>query len=727
MHRALPALLVVVSLLPRAAPARGAETYCVGGYDGTPPNVVAACDLPAVRALHPRWHAHTYVFDGKECSLCYDEEDNTCQTVFLARNPSYRRAYEYDCTRLGESHRSGELLAHVIDGKPVSPLPPPPPMQLEARVERISPGPYTAGDRLSVVGAVRDDTGLLRRLSGGLFRIVDASGKSTEHRGTVQPDGTVVADFILPPTASARIEFVPDKPPLAQGETLRAAASEAQELKVEVCGFRARVVQPSVHESLVAGQSTLLSARLFDAAGQVPVTAPPAGLSLEFTVQVQEEKPVTLSADTSLSATWIPPASPKPREVRIRAGGRAGEHVVCPTEEVIAKVSDLGLGFDTSALPRTCYVGLPCQGTVRLVRPEPGPGRQQVDALLTDPQVVVRVVDTGEERYRGPPRADDRYAFNVTYAEYGAASWSIVFQTPRGPITMPSHEIQVRPQLKLELPAQLDFGTVTAGTSVERACQKLDFSQSQAVEEQGFLIRAEGLEGCQARPVLMAPNAAGGTDWLELVTASDESALKIRALDPKARWVDICLEVPRCAGEVSPDPAVLRVVPLTSEFKVQEKTVRLRWKVEGRGFLGCHGAWVWSSLGLLGFGVLLAGFTQPARFPSGASIRVAGSERGIRQSASILLRDCPGSSPGFYRDARLGLHGDGEVKGRTRNAVILLRATRGAGVVLTGTGPLEQQDRRTLKWEPVADLAQGHVPSPSVLYRAGGTYFKVEL
>jgi hypothetical protein len=178
---------------------------------------------------------------------------------------------------------------------------------------------------------------------------------------------------------------------------------------------------------------------------------------------------------------------------------------------------------------------------------------------------------------------------------------------------------------------------------------------------------------------------------------------------------------------VSPDSAVLRVVPLTSEFKAQEKTVRLRWKVEGRSFLGCYGAWVWSSLALLGFGVMLAGFTQPARFPPGASIRVAGSERGMRQSAAILLQACPGSAPGFYRDARLGLHGDGDVNGRTRNAPLILRATRGAGVVLTGTGPLEQQDRRTLKWEPVTDLARGHVPSPSVLYRAGGTYFKVEL
>lgn len=726
MVRALLSLLAGASLL-LAAPVLAqqlGDTYCVGGYEGTPPRVVAACEMPAVRAMHKGWHYHCWVTNGQECFVCFDELDSTCESKFLQRNQgTWSRADAYECARLyGERHGAANVVEHVINGEPVKPPPAPPPVQLEAKVERISPGPYTTGDTVSVVGAVRDPRGALRPITGGTFRVTDASGHVTEHPGTVQPDGTVGASFPLPASSSARIEFVPAGLPLAPGETLRSAASEARDLKVEVCAFRARVVQPAVHEALVAGQSTSLGARLFDAAGQVPVSAPPAGLSLTFTVQVDGEAPTTLAADGALSAAWTPPASPKPREVRISAGGRAGDRVVCPAGEVTAMVSDLGLGFDTSDLPRTCYVGLPCRGTVRLVRPEPGASRQQVDSLLADPQVEARVVDTGHERYRGPPKADDRYEFLATYTEVGAASWSLVFQTPKGPVAMPAHEVQVRPRLKLELPAELDFGTVAAGTPVTEACQKLDFRRSQGAEEHQWQLRSEGLAGCQARPVLYFSNALGQADTKTLVPSLD-----IQALDPKDLQLEVCLEVPRCAGEVSPDSAVLRVVPLTPEFKAQEKTVRLRWKVEGRNFLACYGAWVWSSLALLGFGVMLAGFTQPARFPPGASIRVAGSERGIRQSAAILLQACPGSAPGFYRDARLGLHGDGEVNGRTRNAPILLRATRGAGVVLTGTGPLEQQDRRTLKWEPVTDLAQGHVPSPSVLYRAGGTYFKVEL
>ncbi len=44
MARALLVSGVLLTLW--ATPARAAITYCVGGYTGTPPDVVAACALP---------------------------------------------------------------------------------------------------------------------------------------------------------------------------------------------------------------------------------------------------------------------------------------------------------------------------------------------------------------------------------------------------------------------------------------------------------------------------------------------------------------------------------------------------------------------------------------------------------------------------------------------------------------------------------------------------------
>jgi hypothetical protein len=144
--RALPALLAILSLLFSVS-SRAAETYCVGGYEGTAPNVVAACDQPDVRRLHAKWHKHCWVRKGDECFVCYDENDNTCLTTFLLHNlGSYSLVNPYECARLGEMHTADNVVAHVIDGQPVTPPPASPPVRLEARLERISSGPYTAGD-----------------------------------------------------------------------------------------------------------------------------------------------------------------------------------------------------------------------------------------------------------------------------------------------------------------------------------------------------------------------------------------------------------------------------------------------------------------------------------------------------------------------------------------------------------------------------------------------------
>lgn len=723
MLRAL-SVVVFAGVLLLSWSAQAKVTYCVGGYEGRPRNVIARCDQPDIRRQHMQWHEHNYVTDGKQCFVCYDEQDNTCDTIFLSEHPDYSEADPDDCARLGEMHTADQLLAHVIDGHNVSPPAlPPPPVQLEAKVEHITPGPYTAGDRIHVVGAVRAEDGTVRRVTGGTFRLTDASGKTTDYLGTVQRDGTVTADFALPATDAARIEFVPVAPPLGKGESLRSNVSAPQELKVEVCAFRARVVEPAEHASLVAGQGTDLRAKLFDAAGQVPVTPVPSGLELTFTVQVDGEAARTLQADGAQAASWTPPASPTPRQVRVSASGRIGERVVCPAGEVSVTVSDLGLGFDTSELPKTCYVGLPCRGTLKLVRPAPGPGRQRVDAVLADAATDIRVVDTGTERYRGRPLGDDTYTFEQTYSEVKNASWSVSLHTPRGDFAMPAHEVRVRPQLRLELPGELDFGTVPAGSAVTTACRQLDFSHSQAVEEHRWELEAQGLQGCQARPVLYFVDAV--TQVSDVRPLSPK--LEVSAMDPVHRWVDVCLEVPRCAGDVSPAAAVLHVAPLTPEFASQARTVRLRWKVEGRSLFACHASWLLPLLTGLGAMVLLAGFTRPARFSAGAALWVSGSEKGIRQAAAVLLRACPGSAPGFFRDARLGLHGDGNVTGRVRGAVVVLRATQGSGLVLQGHGPVERQDRRSLKWEPVDDLNAGHVPTPGVLYRSGGTFFKVEV
>jgi len=700
----------------------GRNTYCVGGYEGVAPMAVtvAACDMPNVRQLHRVWHFHSYISDKARCYICYDEQDDTCDTRFLVDNPRFHKVQDwYEC---GESHSADDVVAHVIDGKPIQKTPVSPPLELVARVEHITGGPYTAGDQVTVKGTVRDGQGRLRPVTSGAFRLTDADGHASDVPGRVQPDGTVTAELTLPASGSLRLEFVPAPPPLASGEQLRSLTSTPEALKVEICSLRARIVAPVDLELVLSGQALPLRATLLEADGQTPVAAALTGVSLVFTLSVEGEGAREEKADSSLSASWMPPPSPSPRRVEISAGGRAGARVICPAGPVHVTLSDIGVGFDTSALPRTCYMGLPCQGTARLLRPTAGLLRQRVDELLGDPATRVDVVDSGKTIRQSPPVPEDVYAFDAVYTEAKFASWSLTLHTPRGDFSMPAHEVQIRPPLKLSLPAELDFGSVPAGTEVAKTCRQLDFGPSQAVEEHRWDLAVEGRAGCRARPVLGYINSAGQPDFRPL-----EPKLVIDALDSKHRWLNVCLEVPPCDGDSSRAGTGLRVTPLTPEFAAQATTVHLRWKIEGKGFLACHAPWLAPLSAVLLVGFILLGIVRPARFPPGTSIWIAGSDKGIQRTSPLLLRESPGSSAGFLRDARLGLHGDGSLNGRLRGAVASLHATRSRGVLVRSTGLLEQQHPRTKKWEPVEGASRGYPPVSGALYRAGGTVFKLEL
>jgi hypothetical protein len=698
-----------------------AQTYCVGGYDGVPMNVSAACAKPAIEKLHAKcWHEHNFVSDGETCMVCWDECDTSCVWDFLRHNRRFKLVDPYTCARLGEMHNGQEILEHVIAGKPATP-PPPPPAVLEARLESLSPGPYTAGDKITLQGSLRDDAGNLRKVAGGSFVVTDAEGKSVELPARVERDGTLAAELTLPASSAVNVEFRPVPPTLGKGEELRKKTSSPTALKVEVCGYRAQVVSPAAMEPLVSGQTTLLRAVLLDASGKIPIAPLPVDLALELTVQVAGEPARRLQANSALEASFTLPPSPAPRVVRVSAGGKAGARVVCPLGEQEATISDLGLGFDLSGFPKTCYAGIPCRGTLKLIRPAQGPGRASAEALLADPSTLAVLTDTGEEIARLHPAPDDRYAFDRTYSEAARAHWAFEVQGPRGTVAMPAHAVTVRPALKLSLPVELDFGTVTAGTALFSACRRLDFSESQAAEEHRWELSAEGGSACLGKPVLAFKNAAGRADSRPL-----SPPVTVEALDPQSRWLDLCLEVPRCLGEPPQDGMSVKVSPLTPEFKGQSATVRLRWTIASRGFLACQGYWFWPLVGSLGMAFVAAGIVRPARFSAAAAVRVAGSEKGLRTASALVLRECPGAGAGFYRDARLGLHGDGSVNGRVRLAAVHFRAVRGGGFVLTGTGPLEVQERRTLKWSPVGDLGRGHVPQGSAPYRSGGVYFKVE-
>lgn len=726
------------------------NTYCVGGYTGRPPNVVAACAAPSVRRKHRKWHFHAWFRRGNECFACYDEVDNSCISDFLRDHPRYRKMLNpYDCA---QQNTGDKIVSHVIQGRDITPprptprppkpiktptptpaprddakartptptptpRPTPRPEVFQAKLDSVSPGPYAAGDTVTLRGSVRDPDGDPALIGGGTFRVTGADGTTTDVAGVLQPDGTVSAQLTLPATAGLDVAFVPQSPTLQPHQSLARADSAPQRLTIDTCAFRARVTSPVSGAALAVDQQARFAVELTRPDGTV---APlPADLALTFTVTRPDADALTLTAGASGETRWTPDAAWTDVSFEVVAGGSAGTRTVCPQGPVSATVTSLGLGWDTSALPERCYATLPCEGDAVLVRPT-GSARQRVDALLADPATTVTLYDGPKVVRTGPPSPDDRYTFQTSYADIQHGAWRLVVQGASGDVELPLHEVDVRPPLKLQLPDVLDLGTVPAGTAFTEACAGLDFSASQAAQEHQWRVVARGLEDCASTPVLAFANLFGLADKVSLATD-----VTVNALDPDRPILDICLDVPACAADASADGTHLVVVPLTPEFADQERRVKLTWVVTDPGLLGCHGWWLFPLLGLLLVAIVVYGFVWPHRFPGHAAIRVAGSANALRRQSAIGLVGLPGSGSGWYRHARLGLMPSGEVRRDLRGAAIVLRAAKG-GLVLEAIGPLETRNRRSGKWDPVEDR-ESHSPDPSTVYRTGDVVFRVEV
>ncbi len=384
-------------------------------------------------------------------------------------------------------------------------------------------------------------------------------------------------------------------------------------------------------------------------------------------------------------------------------------------EECTPPLGDVG--FDTGALPDHCYASRDCSGEVEILLPDDPALASALRAALADPTTRVWLEDEGERRDLtavGPLR----YAIAATYPSEGERNWTVHVDLPGGESrTSDPHRLHVETPLELVAPEILDFGTLRAGTATLAPdhCVELDLSGSTGLEDHLFRLELSGIDrGCASRPGLISEDR-GGARPLDL-------PLTGYALASTERF---CLQVPACAGDVSPEGAKLRIVPATPVFADEVAEVSLRWEVQSRPWVICNWWWLAIVAAVLFIAWVVYGYVRPARFPAEVSVLVAGSVKGLRRAAATPLRECRGSSAGFYRDARLGIHGDGSVSGKVRGALIRLRARRVGGLVLQ-RGHVEVLDRRTRKWTVPDDLDRGHVPTPSATYRCGETYFRLE-
>jgi hypothetical protein len=762
------------------------DTYCVGGYSGRPPFATARCGSRAIARMHPHWHFHMWVRRGNDCFACYDEVDNSCESHFL-RDYTRFRAVRDPVQECPQADTTDVVVVHKIHGVDVTPKPPPPPpppapppsipdpatpsrptrpapgdagnpppprpgdagnsapprpgdagnpaptrpapndasappappdppVALTVQLDRIPPGPHEAGDTVPLSASVRDPSGDIRGVPGGTF-VVTVNGDEVRIPAVVQPDGTLKADLRLPQADSVAVRFEVDPPKLASNEHLTSTRTDPTTLRIESCPLRARIVEPVQGAGVAVGEPITLAAEVFDASG---APASSAGLVLSFHLSPSTGASADVSAGADGRAVWSPEAALDGQSVRISASGIAGGRNVCPAGEVSLPITSFGIGLDPQELPSQCYASMACGGTARLVRPASALARQKVDALLADPATRVQIYDGAELIAELPPAADDRYRIDRRYEQVRQADWRVLISATSVSIELPTHVVDVRAPLDLKLPESLDFGAVVAGTALTDACVTLDFAASTAYLDHALEVTVVGLEDCNAEPVLAFRNAFGLADSVPLT-----SPATVHKLDPSRPMLDLCLRTSGCVAEHAPDGVKLVVRPTTPEFKDQVREVRLTWEVLGRGFFACHGWWMIPLIAGTLIAGLVWGFVRPYRFKPHTAIRVAGNLQALRRSSAQTLVDLPGSGAGWYRNARLALHGDGSLDGRMFGALVTLRATR-HGVVLIAPGLLEQHDRRSGTFKPVDDARAGHTPTSQGIYKAGDVIFQLE-
>lgn len=277
----------------------------------------------------------------------------------------------------------------------------------------------------------------------------------------------------------------------------------------------------------------------------------------------------------------------------------------------------------------------------------------------------------------------------------------------------------VEGQIELTLrptPNPIDLGSWDGKRSLTSRCTRIDLSGSTNADriEVTCKIQAEGqLQGMT------------GTC---LPVAGTEATLPTGMGRP-LQW-EVCAEAPRCPDNCISDPSkpVLHVVLAGKDPKYAANFVKIPvfYRVSGMTWLAC---W-WPILALV-FGSLftlwfIIGWVRPYNFESSLSVRLAGSEVGLKRTSALVLREQPGGVRGFYRNARVCLNGTGDFLRNQRQSILVIEAGPGGTTTFKKAIGLERKDRRTSKWEPLPAEELSNGLTPGQIYRMGNLYIKAE-
>jgi hypothetical protein len=296
-------------------------------------------------------------------------------------------------------------------------------------------------------------------------------------------------------------------------------------------------------------------------------------------------------------------------------------------------------------------------------------------------------------------RVDTRATFTNRWIERGATT---------------SAKVEGLVELDLRIsPNPVELGLWRGDRSQTSRCQVLDLSGSRNADR----VPVQ----CEVPPV-----TPGSTVTCKPVPGSERPVTS--GVAQPLQW-EVCYTAERCCGEARSAGASalqVRFSGVDPGYAAGAVAVPVHFAVEQTGLLRCWWPWLAAAAGALFLVWFIAGWVRPNAFEPSLSVRVSGSEAGLRRGTALVLMEQPGGKRGFYRNARMNLNSNGDCIAAPRLAMVVLEAGAGGSTRFVRATGLERKDKRTGKWDavPADELATGHVPG--VIHRAGNLYIKWE-
>jgi hypothetical protein len=263
-------------------------------------------------------------------------------------------------------------------------------------------------------------------------------------------------------------------------------------------------------------------------------------------------------------------------------------------------------------------------------------------------------------------------------------------------------------------PNPIELGSWAGERGSAERCADIDLSGSRNADQVPVTCAVEGQSdgaGVSCAPV-----------------PGSEAALASGKPGQPLRW-RVCVRAEGCCDALpgpTDEPFVVTFQGAHPHYAAGAVRVPVRWSVTPTGWWACWWIEVLTAVGACALGVLVYGFLSPNSFDPALSVRVAGSEAGMRRASALVLCEQPGGRRGWYRSARLALAADGSPVRDLRRAAVALHAGP-RGTTSWGRGAaIERFDRRASRWValPPEDLAAG--ADPGVVYRCGAIYLKFQ-